>query len=265
MVDTATKAKSQNIAIELAGVQVTHYEDPSDGEVVVRDVNWRIGAGEFWVVGGQPSSGKSSLLLTAAGLNRPAGGTLRIFGQDFNSAKEKDRVGWRRRIGFVFEQSGRLFSHLTVARNIALPLQYRQAIEETEIVARVDELLTQTGLQDYASYMPSRLGLGVQQRVALARALASPIEVLFLDNPLSTLSWREVRWWLDILRQLPESRRVDGKPLAIVASADDFRGWIGVASQFAVVEGGQFRLIGGREQVEATAEPMVRELLTNEI
>jgi ABC-type transporter Mla maintaining outer membrane lipid asymmetry ATPase subunit MlaF len=264
MAEATTKEKSDNIAIELAGVQVTHYEDASDA-VVVRDVDWRIGAGEFWVVGGRASSGKSSLLLTAAGLNRPAGGTLRVFGEEFDRAKEKDRVVWRRRIGFVFEQSGRLFSHLTVARNIALPLQYRHSIQEDEIVARVDELLTQTDLQGCASYMPSRLGLGLQQRVALARALALPIEVLFLDNPLSTLSLRESRWWLDFLRQLHKNRRAEGKPLAIVASADDFRGWIGVANQFAVMEGGRFRVIGGREQVEAAAEPAVREFLMNEI
>jgi ABC-type transporter Mla maintaining outer membrane lipid asymmetry ATPase subunit MlaF len=265
MADAEDKtAKPGELAIELMGVQVAHYEEPSSA-LVVRDVNWRIGAGEFWVVGGRPSSGKSSLLLTAAGLNRPAGGTLRIFGQDFSSAREKDRVAWRRRIGFVFEQSGRLFSLLSVARNIALPLQYRHAIKDDEIVARVDELLTQTDLQDYASDMPSRLGLGVQQRVALARALASPIEVLFLDNPLSTLSLRESRWWLDFLPQLRESRSVDGKPLAIVASADDFRGWIDVASQFAVVEDGQLKVIGNRKQVEGASEPAVRELLMKEL
>jgi ABC-type molybdate transport system ATPase subunit len=126
-------------------------------------------------------------------------------------------------------------------------------------------VLTQTVLRDYSSFMPCRLGLGVQQRVALARALASPIDVLFLDNPLSTLSLRESRWWLDFLRKLHKNRLAEGKPLAIVASADDFRGWIDAASQFAVVEGGQFRVIGGREQVEGAAEPSVRELLMSEI
>src|SRR5208282_3649188 len=155
----------------------------------------------------------------------------------------------RRRIGFVFEISGRLFSHLTVAQNIALPLQYHHAISEAEVVVKVNELLTLTELQPYAHYMPSRLSLEAQQRVGLARALTAPVEVLFLDSPLTTLAWRETRWWLDFLRRLRETHRVHGKPLTVVASADDFRGWLDVATQFAIVEGGRFRALGGQEQV----------------
>jgi phospholipid/cholesterol/gamma-HCH transport system ATP-binding protein len=259
----AQTMNSDNVAIELADVDVTQYEGASDA-VVVRGVNWRIGLGEFWVVSGRPSTGKSSLLLTAAGLNRPAGGTLRIFGQDLAGASEKDQVAWRRRIGFAFEYAGRLFSHLTVAQNIALPLQYHRAIDDAEAAARVDELLTITGLRDYADSMPSRLSLGVQQRAGLARALASPVEVLFLDDPLTTLSLREERWWLDFLRQLRETQAAQDRPMTIVASADDFHGWIDVASHFAIVGDGRFDAVGGREQLAAAVEPAVREFLMNE-
>jgi phospholipid/cholesterol/gamma-HCH transport system ATP-binding protein len=208
--------------------------------------------------------------MTAAGLNRPTAGTLRILGKDVAEVHEKDRVEWRRRIGYVFEYSGRLFSHLTVAQNIALPLQYHRGKDEGEIVAKVEELLTMTELQDYAGHLPSRLSLGVQQRVGLARALAptwekgSTIEVLFLDNPLTTLSPRECRWWLDFVRQLHENYRAKGKPLAVVASADDFRGWTDVAAQFAIVGDGRFQVVGGREQLSASAEPVVRDFLVKE-
>jgi ABC-type transporter Mla maintaining outer membrane lipid asymmetry ATPase subunit MlaF len=268
MDDTAQNANSNAVVIELAGVQVSHVDVPE--VVVVGDVSWRIGGGDFWVVSGRQASGKSSLLLTAAGMNRPTRGTLRILGKDVAEAHEKDRVDWRRRIGYVFGYSGRLFSHLTVAENIALPLQYHGGQHEDEITARVDELLAMTELRDYAGHMPSRLSLGVQQRVGLARALAPTlgtglsVEVLFLDNPLSTLSPRECRWWLDFLRQLHENRRTKGKPLTVVASADDFRGWADLADHFAIVADGRFQVVGGREQLSASAEPVVKDFLMKE-
>jgi ABC-type transporter Mla maintaining outer membrane lipid asymmetry ATPase subunit MlaF len=264
MIGTTENAEERSgTAIELAGVQISYADAPD--VAVLQDVKWQIGFGEFWVVGGQPSSGKSSLLLSAAGLNRPVAGKLRIFGREMTATHEKDTLSWRRRIGFVFEHSGQMFSRLTVAQNIALPLQYHGGMSDDEIAARVDALLTMTELQEYAPFVPGRLSLGVQQRVGLARALALPVELLFLDNPLSTLSMREARWWLDFLGKLYESRRAESKPLAIVASADDFRGWIDVADHFAIVRDGRFDVIGGREQVAAATEPAVREFLATGI
>jgi ABC-type transporter Mla maintaining outer membrane lipid asymmetry ATPase subunit MlaF len=248
--------------VELTDAQVSYMDEPE--AVLIRDVNWRIGIGDFWVVSGRPLSGKSALLMTAAGLNRPVRGTLRILGQDMAEAHEKDRVNWRQRMGYVFEHSGRLFSLLNVAQNIALPMQYHPGMKEADIAARVDELLTLTGLQNYAGQMPSDLGLSVQQRVGLARALALSPEVLFLDNPLSTLSLHECRWWLDFFGQLQESHRAQGRPLTLVASADDFRGWNSVAGRFAVVEAGRFHAVGGRDELSASAEPLVQDFLVKE-
>jgi ABC-type transporter Mla maintaining outer membrane lipid asymmetry ATPase subunit MlaF len=263
MSDIAPKnVKPDTAAIGLVDVPVSYMDDPE--VVLIRDVNWQIGIGEFWVVSGRPLSGRSALLMTAAGLNRPVRGTLRILGQDMAEAHEKDRVHWRQRMGYVFEQSGRLFSLLNVAQNIALPMQYHPGREEGDIMARVDELLALTGLQDYAGQMPSHLSLSIQQRVGLARALALPVEVLFLDNPLSTLSLRESRWWLDFLGQLQESHHAKGKPLTLVASADDFRGWKDVAGQFAVVEDGHFHVVGGRGELSASAEPFVQDFLAKD-
>ena len=261
---TDMNANTNAGVIELVGVQISQVDAPE--VMMMGDVSWRIGGGDFWVVSGRQASGKSSLLLTAAGMNRPMRGTLRILGKDVAEAHEKDPVDWRRRIGYVFGYSGRLFSHLTVAENIALPLQYHGGKHEDEIAARVDELLTLTELRDYAGRMPSHLTLGVQQRVGLARALGSMsgVEVLFLDNPLSTLSPRECRWWLDFLQQLHENRRTKGKPLTVVASADDFRGWTDIADQFAIVADGRFQVIGGREQLSASAEPVVQDFLVKE-
>src|SRR2546422_994407 len=98
-----------NIVIELVDADIVHEEAPAT--VLLRNVRWRVAEGEFWVIGGDRASGKSSFLATAAGLNRPASGTLRIFGHDLAQASEAEQVDWRRRMGFVYEQGGRLLSH----------------------------------------------------------------------------------------------------------------------------------------------------------
>lgn len=249
--------------IELIGVDVSPSEAPE--RILMRDVQWRIGRGEFWIVGGEQASGKSSLLMTAAGLNRPAGGTLRIFGRQLSEATEQDQVGWRRRIGYVFENGGRLFSHLTVAQNIALPLQYHLHLDDDETVAKVEEILKLGDLQAYAAATPSRLSLRVQQRVSLLRALTASPEILFLDNPLAGLAVRDSRWWLKYLGQLRAAMRFEDEPLTLVVGCDDFRGWLEAGTHFAVIEKGRFREVGDREKVRATEEPFVREFLTNAI
>jgi len=254
---------SPSIVIELVDVDVVHEESPE--AVLVRNVRWRVAQGDFWVIGGEQASGKTSLLATAAGLNRPASGTLRIFGRELLQASETEQVDWRRRIGFVYENGGRLLTHLTVAENIALPIQYHLDLDEAQLTARVNELLAFAELQPYAHLTPSRFNLRLQQRVALVRALATPTQVLFLDNPFSGLGVRDVRWWLQFLRDLQARHAAKGEPITIVATCNDFRGWLDVGSQFAIIQETQFRTIGGREQLSASQEPVVRDLFVNEI
>lgn len=250
-----------SIIIELVDVDVVHEAAPET--VLVNGVRWRIAQGEFWVIGGEQASGKTSLLATAAGLNRPASGTLRIFGRELLQASEAEQVDWRRRIGFVYENGGRLLTHLTVAENIALPIRYHLPCDDAEVDVRVNELLALGELEAYANLAPSRLNPRLQQRVALIRALATPTQVLFLDNPLSGLGARDARWWLQFLRDLRQKHAAGGEPLTIIATCNDFRGWLDVASQFAIIQETQFRPIGGRDQLAASQESVVRDLFLN--
>jgi len=116
----STPVVSQPPVIEMCGVQVAALSDSS--LVVLRDVNWSVQPGEFWVVAGSPHAGKSDLLLHAAGLMIPVAGQCRLFGCETASLGEA-RLAERRRVGFVFAD-GKLFNQLTLAENIALPLRY---------------------------------------------------------------------------------------------------------------------------------------------
>jgi ABC-type transporter Mla maintaining outer membrane lipid asymmetry ATPase subunit MlaF len=116
-------SENQNLpAIEMRGVNVAAMRDASS--FIVEDVNWSVAAGEFWVIAGQEHSGKSDLLMLAAGLMPPAAGSCKFFGNDTKNFGEAE-LAERLRVGFVF-QGGHLFNQLTIAENVALPLQYQK-------------------------------------------------------------------------------------------------------------------------------------------
>src|ERR1700704_5857884 len=116
-------SENQNIpAIEMRGVNVAAMRDASF--TVIEDVNWSVAAGEFWVVAGQEHAGKSDLIMLAAGLMLPAAGSCRLFGSETKEFGEAE-LAERLRVGLVF-QGGLLFTQLTIAENVALPLRYQK-------------------------------------------------------------------------------------------------------------------------------------------
>lgn len=209
--------------IELAGVDVVHAG--ADDAVLARGVDWRIERGAFWVVSGAPGCGLSTLLATAAGLTRPGGGTLRIFGRELAVATEPEQVEWRRRIGFVFENGGRLFSHLTVAQNIALPLAYHGTGDDAALAGPVGEWLARAELAGFAQAMPSRLSSRLQQRAALARALVVPTDALFVDSPPVGASEQDAAWWREELGALHR------QGLTVVVGSNEREVWTGLPAR----------------------------------
>ena len=245
---------SNEIVIELAGVDVAH--PGADEARLVHGVDWRIARGAFWVVGGPPGSGRSTLLTTAAGLTRPGGGTLRFFGRDMASATEAEQIDWRRRIGYVFENGGRLFSHLTVAQNIALPLAYHATGDDAELGAPVADWLARAELTAQAHAMPSQVSPRLQQRASLARALIVPTDVVFVDSPPVSQGAREARWWQDQLRAL------QARGVTVVVGSNEFAAWLDLAATFALIEDEQFRVLGDAAAVRANRDTAWREFVT---
>jgi ABC-type transporter Mla maintaining outer membrane lipid asymmetry ATPase subunit MlaF len=251
-------SENQNIpAIEMRGVNVAAMRDASF--IVVENVNWSVAAGEFWVVAGQEHSGKSDLLLLAAGLMPPAAGRCKLFGNDTQSFGEAE-LAERLRVGFVF-QGGQLFNQLTIAENVALPLQYHRDLARGAAEQNARALLERMELAPLADVTPANVTANWRQRAALARALILQPEVLLLDNPLAGLGARHRNWWLRFLEQLSRGHEPSGGgPMTIAVTADDLRPWQSARRKFALLHEKKFIPLGGWNEVESSSDPVVKEL-----
>jgi ABC-type transporter Mla maintaining outer membrane lipid asymmetry ATPase subunit MlaF len=246
--------------VELIDAAVVSLHTPD--LVVVDQVQWTVRQRECWVIGGLPASGKSDLLSTAAGLMRPARGNVRLFGEELVHLHEEQRLAVQLRIGVVFGFGGRLFNHLTVAENLALPLHYHRNWAPSDSDPRVHAVLEAMGLAEVAHVTPVLLNRNVRQRVALARGLVLGPELLFLDNPLADVDPRETRWWIEFLGTLVEGHDIlEGRPLTLIAGTDDLEPWGELGRLFAFIQNGRFVPMGSRAELLAQPNPALRELL----
>ena len=246
------------VILEMRGAQIAALRDPS--LVVLEHVNWPVRAGEFWVVAGPQHSGKSDLLLHAAGLLTPAAGECRLFDCDTREFDET-QISTRLRVGFTFAD-GKLFNQFTLAENIALPLRYHRDRPDTETARAVAALLELLELGPYANLTPGNVAAVWRQRAALARALALQPELLLLDNPNGGLTTRHRRWLVDFLDQLWRGHDFfGGRPLTLVATTDDLHPWQHPQREFAALHEGTFSVLGKWGGDDFVRHRAVKELL----
>ncbi|MGO1691575.1 MAG: ABC transporter ATP-binding protein [Marinobacter sp.] len=168
-------------------IEVRDLHNQFGNHVVHKDLAFDLFKGEILGVVGGSGTGKSVLLRSIVGLNRPSEGRIRVFGKDLNDLSTKERSKTEQRFGVLF-QRGALFSSLNLLQNISLPLieHCRLSRSDAEELSRMK--LALTGLPaDSALKYPSELSGGMVKRAALARSLAMDPEILFLDEPTAGL------------------------------------------------------------------------------
>ena len=172
--------------------------------VVMKDINAKIKTGSVFVIMGNSGSGKSTMLRHMLGLQRPAKGDVFYDGKSFWSMDEDARRVQLRHCGVLF-QSGALWSSMTLAENIALPLIEYSNWSATEREELVRLKLALVGLSGFEDYYPSEISGGMRKRAGLARAMALDPEILFFDEPSAGLDPVSARHLDELILELRSS------------------------------------------------------------
>ncbi len=210
MSDQAPQADASPL-LSVRGVSKSYHDGESE-HAVLRDIDLEVAAGECVALLGRSGSGKSTLLNLLAGIDTPDAGEIRILGEAFSRLDEPELTLFRRRhVGFIY-QFFNLIPTLTVAENLALPLELNR-IDRRSAAQRVADLLRRVGLAERAAAFPDQLSGGEQQRVAIARALVHEPTLVLADEPTGNL---DARTGEEILALLTELFRTRGQTLVLV-------------------------------------------------
>jgi phospholipid/cholesterol/gamma-HCH transport system ATP-binding protein len=155
-------------------------------ETIIEDVSFNVFPGEIFAILGRSGCGKTTLFKAVMGLLGTRGGEVTIDGERVIPVAEGGSAYVLRKIGVLF-QSGALFSSMTLAENVALPLRHHTDLPETTIEELVRLKLFEVGLNGYEELLPAELSGGMQKRAALARAMALDPKILFFDEPSAGL------------------------------------------------------------------------------
>ncbi len=237
--------------------------------VAVRDVkrtfglhtvlNWislEVNRGETLAVLGRSGTGKSVLLRLIIGLDQPDSGSICIQGQDMAGLSLDQMGAIRIKMGFLFQHAA-LYDSLTVAENVAFPLQHhRREMSRSERSDRVAQLLAEVGMDGSLDKMPSEISGGMQKRVGLARALALEPEILLLDEPtagLDPISSGEID---DLVLQLQREHH-----MASIVVTHDLHSARTIASHIALLNEGNVVAQGSYEDLQNSEIAFVKEFL----
>ncbi len=219
-----------------------------DDYVLMKNISFTVNKGDIFIVMGGSGCGKSTLLHVLTGLKAPKSGKILIDGLNFASASAEQKKDLMRHCGILY-QSGALFSSMTLAENIALPLQQYTDYSDKLIKELVSLKLSLVGLAGFEDFYPSEISGGMKKRAGLARALALDPEILYCDEPSAGLDPISSKLLDDLILDINKSL---GTTFVIVTHE--------LASIFAVGNNSIF-LDSGSQSIKGQGDP--KELLKN--
>jgi phospholipid/cholesterol/gamma-HCH transport system ATP-binding protein len=170
----------------MAVIEVNHFSKSFGTKLVHADVSFYVKKGECLGLVGGSGAGKSVILRSLIGLEKPDSGSISINGSEITKFHESDWLNLRKKVAYAF-QGGALFDSMTVFQNLSYPLIEHTRLSREEIKSRIVKQLGDFGLEGTEKLFPNELSGGMQKRVGLARAMMLEPEIILYDEPTAGL------------------------------------------------------------------------------
>jgi len=222
---------------------------------ILHGINFEVKRRETIVILGGSGSGKSKLLRTMVGLERPTSGSVWVGGTNLAKASAAEMDAVRKKIGLSF-QGGALIGSMTVGENVALPLREHTDLEESTIEVVVRIKLEQVGLIKFEHFMPSQLSGGMKKRAAVARAMAMDPEILFFDEPSAGLDPIIAAGIDQLILNLKQALAV-----TIVVVTHELASAFLIADRIIVLDAGDIIAAAPPEELKQSTHPRIHQFL----
>jgi phospholipid/cholesterol/gamma-HCH transport system ATP-binding protein len=236
-------------------VEVDRLDFSFGARQVLFDINLDVRAGEIMVIMGGSGSGKTTLLRHLVGLMPPQPGKVKLLDRDLGSLKPNQLLDLKRKIGVAF-QFGALFSSMTVAENVKLPLRELTDLEEKTMDIMANLKLEVVNLSGFGALMPAALSGGMVKRASIARAIVMDPKLLFLDEPSSGLDPVVSSALDDLILKLREAMDI-----SVVVVSHDIDSAFKIADRITVLDQGHILAIERVEAIRNSTNERVQNLL----
>jgi phospholipid/cholesterol/gamma-HCH transport system ATP-binding protein len=242
--------------VNAPAVEVDNVHKSFGASKVLNGISLSVSRGETFAILGRSGTGKSVTLRLIVGLEKPDSGSIRLLGHDLAGMSIDKLSEIRKKMGFLFQHAA-LYDSLTVAQNVAFPLEHhRREMPRSEKDDRVHQLLAEVGMENHLHKMPADISGGMQKRVGLARALALDPEILLLDEPtagLDPISSGEIN---DLVLKLQHEHH-----MASIVVTHDLHSAKTIADRLALLDQGNVVIEGKFEDLEQSNIEFVKEFL----
>lgn len=226
---------------------------------VLQGVDLQLDKGVVWGLIGPAASGKSVLLKTVCGLEKPSRGRVFVDQNDITDYGESEMMETRRKFGMLF-QNNALFDFMTVGENVAFPLVRAGNVEEAEISERVASRLKAVGLAGSENKMANELSGGMRKRVGIARATIASPPIVVYDEPTAGLDPVTTSKIYDLLNGIQDESRA-----TVMAVSSDIKALRTFVERIAMIYQGRLIYEGAESELDACDDPVVHQFIRGEL